>query len=67
MSHMEREAAESPDAVARFLERNGKTLANIQDEQSAPLDERLVMGWALQLCTVLHYLHTLTNEAVQML
>ena len=23
-----------------------------------PLDEALVMGWASQLCTVLHYLHT---------
>jgi serine/threonine protein kinase len=42
--------------VMEFIE--GKTLANIQDEQSDPLDERLVMGWALQLCVVLHYLHT---------
>ena len=39
-----------------FIE--GKSLANVQDEQHGPLDERVVMGWALQLCTVLHYLHT---------
>jgi serine/threonine protein kinase len=42
--------------VMEFVE--GKTLAKVQDEQPAPLDERLVMGWALQLCVVLHYLHT---------
>ena len=42
--------------VMEFIE--GKTLATVQDEQSIPLDERLVMGWALQLCAVLHYLHT---------
>ena len=29
MSHMAREAAEAPEAVARFLERNAKTLAEI--------------------------------------
>jgi glucosamine--fructose-6-phosphate aminotransferase (isomerizing) len=29
MSHMKREAAEASEAVARFLERNGKTLADI--------------------------------------
>jgi serine/threonine protein kinase/ABC-type sulfate transport system substrate-binding protein len=42
--------------VMEFIE--GKTLATIQDEQNDPLDERQVMGWALQLCAVLHYLHT---------
>ncbi len=42
--------------VMEFIE--GKTLAKLQDEQNGPLDERLIMGWALQLCTVLHYLHT---------
>lgn len=42
--------------VMEFIE--GQTLANVQDAQNGPLDERLVMGWALQLCAVLHYLHT---------
>jgi serine/threonine protein kinase len=42
--------------VMEFIE--GKTLATIQEDQNSPLDERQVMGWALQLCTVLHYLHT---------
>ncbi len=42
--------------VMEFIE--GKTLSKIQDEQSTPLDERVVMGWALQLCVVLYYLHT---------
>ncbi len=42
--------------VMEFIE--GKTLAKLQDEQNGPLDERLVMGWALQLCAVLYYLHT---------
>ena len=42
--------------VMEFIE--GKTLEQLQGECNDPLDERLVMGWALQLCTVLHYLHT---------
>jgi len=42
--------------VMEFIE--GKTLEAVQEEQPDPLDERLVMGWALQLCAVLHYLHT---------
>ena len=29
MSHMAREAAEAPEAVARFLERNGQALTEI--------------------------------------
>jgi serine/threonine protein kinase len=29
-----------------------------QEEAGGPLDEALVMGWALQLCNVLRYLHT---------
>ena len=42
--------------VMEFIE--GKTLEKLQEEQNDPLDESLVMGWALQLCTVLDYLHT---------
>jgi serine/threonine protein kinase len=42
--------------VMEFIE--GKTLEKIQEEQNDPLAENQVMGWALQLCTVLHYLHT---------
>jgi serine/threonine protein kinase/ABC-type sulfate transport system substrate-binding protein len=49
------ETGEKAYLVMEFIE--GKTLAKIQVEQNGPLDERLVMGWAVQLCTVLHYLH----------
>lgn len=42
--------------VMEFIE--GKTLEKDQEEQNNPLDERLVMSWALQLCAVLDYLHT---------
>ncbi|GCE27432.1 hypothetical protein KDA_29160 [Dictyobacter alpinus] len=42
--------------VMEFIE--GKTLEDIQSEKKGPLDERLVMSWAVQLCTVLNYLHT---------
>lgn len=42
--------------VMDFIE--GKTLEKIQDEAHSPLDEKVVMGWALQLCEVLHYLHS---------
>jgi serine/threonine protein kinase len=48
--------------VMEFIE--GKTLATLQDEHPDPLDERLVMGWALQLCAVLHYLHTRTHPII---
>jgi len=36
----------------------GTTLENQLEIAEGPLDEGLVMGWALQLCDVLHYLHT---------
>jgi eukaryotic-like serine/threonine-protein kinase len=42
--------------VMEFIE--GKTLEEVQEEEEQPLDESLVMGWASQLCAVLHYLHT---------
>lgn len=42
--------------VMEFIE--GETLEKKQDEAGGPLPEVLVMGWALQLCNVLHYLHT---------
>jgi serine/threonine protein kinase/ABC-type Fe3+ transport system substrate-binding protein len=42
--------------VMEFIE--GKTLETLLDERRAPLDEATVIGWALQLCSVLHYLHT---------
>ncbi len=41
--------------VMEFIE--GKTLEQALDDAHGPLDEALVMGWALQLCSVLHYLH----------
>jgi serine/threonine protein kinase len=50
------EEGEKAYLVMEFIE--GKTLTTIQEEQNDPLDERQVMGWALQLCAVLHYLHT---------
>ncbi len=42
--------------VMEFIE--GRTLEKVQDDAGGPLDEQLVMGWALQLCDVLSYLHT---------
>jgi serine/threonine protein kinase len=42
--------------VMEFIE--GKTLEQVLDDANGPLDEALVMGWALQLCSVLHYLHS---------
>jgi serine/threonine protein kinase len=42
--------------VMEFVE--GKTLEKIQEDAGRPLDEKLVMGWALQLCDVLAYLHS---------
>ncbi len=56
-------------AVSDFLEEGGKaylvmefvegrSLERVQEEAKGPLDEALVMGWAVQLCAVLHYLHT---------
>jgi serine/threonine protein kinase len=42
--------------VMEFVE--GKTLEKEQDDAGGPLDEARVMGFALQLCEVLGYLHT---------
>lgn len=42
--------------VMEFIE--GKTLEQVLDDADVPLDETLVMGWALQLCSVLQYLHS---------
>ncbi len=42
--------------VMEFVE--GKALERVQEEAKEPLDEARVMGWAVQLCGVLHYLHT---------
>lgn len=42
--------------VMEFIE--GRTLDEIQEQAKGPLDEMLVMGWAVQLCAVLQYLHT---------
>ncbi|HEX6110609.1 MAG TPA: inactive serine/threonine-protein kinase VRK3, partial [Ktedonobacteraceae bacterium] len=55
--------------VFDFFEENGKaylvmefikgsTLERELEITGGPLDEALVMRWALQLCDVLHYLHT---------
>jgi serine/threonine protein kinase len=41
--------------VMEFVE--GKSLERVQEEEKGPLDEALVMGWAVQFCAVLHYLH----------
>ena len=42
--------------VMEFVE--GKTLEKEQEDAGGPLGEVRVMGWALQLCEVLSYLHT---------
>ena len=36
----------------------GKTLKQEQADRGGPLEELRVMGWALELCDVLYYLHT---------
>ncbi len=36
---------------------DGRTLDEVQQTAGGPLDEALVMGWALQICEVLAYLH----------
>ncbi len=41
--------------VMEFIE--GKTLEQVLDDAHGPLDEYLVLGWAVQLCSVLQYLH----------
>jgi serine/threonine protein kinase/uncharacterized protein YggT (Ycf19 family) len=41
--------------IMEFIE--GKTLEQVLEDTGGPLDETLVMGWALQLCSVLQYLH----------
>ncbi len=42
--------------VMEFIE--GKTLEKVLEDIGHPLDEKLVMRWAIQLCDVLSYLHT---------
>src|SRR5215471_15483244 len=42
--------------VMEFIE--GKTLEKMQEYIGHPLDEKLVMEWAVQLCDVLNYLHS---------
>ncbi|GER83241.1 hypothetical protein KTAU_18780 [Thermogemmatispora aurantia] len=48
--------------VMEFIE--GKTLAKILEEHGGPLDEATVMGWGLELCAVLHYLHTRSQAII---
>ncbi|MDQ2715494.1 MAG: protein kinase [Chloroflexota bacterium] len=37
---------------------NGRSLEKVQEDAGGTVDERTAMGWALQLCNVLNYLHT---------
>ncbi|MBX5458154.1 MAG: substrate-binding domain-containing protein [Thermogemmatispora sp.] len=48
--------------VMEFIE--GKTLAKVLEERGGPLDEATVMGWGLELCAVLHYLHTRSQAII---
>lgn len=58
-----------PKVVARFQEQGrhylvmerveGPTLQSVLKEAKVPLPERDVIQWGLQLCEVLHYLHSL--------
>ena len=56
------EEADKAYLVMEFVE--GATLEKKQEQAGGPLDESLVMGWALQLCTVLHYLHTRSHPII---
>ena len=42
--------------VMEFIE--GESLEKIQEDANGPLDEQRVIPWAMQLCSVLQYLHT---------
>ncbi|WP_026369275.1 PQQ-binding-like beta-propeller repeat protein [Kallotenue papyrolyticum] len=42
----------------------GRDLEAVLDAARAPLDEQRVGRWALQICDVLHYLHTHTPEPI---
>ena len=50
------EEANKAYLVMEYIE--GKTLDKVQRAVGGPLDEKRVMGWALQLCEVLNYLHS---------
>jgi eukaryotic-like serine/threonine-protein kinase len=42
----------------------GKDLETVLEEAGKPLDEQRVTRWALQICDVLHYLHSHTPEPI---
>ncbi|MCU0492149.1 MAG: PQQ-binding-like beta-propeller repeat protein [Chloroflexaceae bacterium] len=42
----------------------GKDLETVLDEAVQPLEERQVRNWAVQMCDVLHYLHTHKPETI---
>lgn len=48
--------------VLEFI--NGKDLDHLLREEDDPVDEERVVGWALELCDVLHYLHTHQPEPI---
>lgn len=42
----------------------GKDLEAVLEETGGPIDEGRVANWAIQICDVLHYLHTHTPETI---
>jgi len=51
-----------PYLVMEYIE--GKTLEAIMEENPRPLKEEKILQWAIELCEVLHYLHSQTPQII---
>ncbi len=53
---------ERPYLVMEYIE--GKTLEAIMEENPKPVKEEQILQWAIELCEVLHYLHSQTPQII---
>ncbi|MEQ8170438.1 MAG: protein kinase [Candidatus Eremiobacterota bacterium] len=53
---------ERPYLVMEYIE--GKTLEAIMEENTHPAKEEQILQWAIELCEVLHYLHSQTPQII---
>lgn len=53
---------ERPYLVMEYIE--GKTLEAIMEENTHPVKEEQILQWAIELCEVLHYLHSQTPQII---
>ena len=51
-----------PYLVMEYIE--GETLQKILEDREKPLEEKIVLQWAVQICEVLNYLHTGTTQPI---